>query len=115
MVDLDRLLRAPLPAPTDVERADPWSPDAFMGYLADGVASVAAAAGASRLPPAALGGMLLLELAQLLFSNTDFAKTVTDFADGVRRTAGKAVDDIGTFVGNAVNAVSEFFKNLFGP
>lgn len=114
VVDLDRLLRAPLPAPADVERTDPWSPDAFMGYLADGVAAVAAAAGASRLPPAAAGGMLLLELAQLLFSNTDFAKSVTEFANGVRRTVDRVIDDIGTFVTNAANAVSQFFKDLFG-
>lgn len=115
VVDLDRLLREPLPAIADVERAELWSPDGFMGFLADGVAAVAGMAGASRLPPGAAGSMLLLELAQLLFSNTDFAKTVTDFANGVQRTVDRVVQDIGTFISNAANAVSNFFKNLFGP
>lgn len=115
VLDLDRLLREPLPAPADVERADPWSPDAFLGYLADGVAAAATAAGASRLPPGAAGIMVLLELAQLLFSNTEFGKDVRDFSNNVQRTAEAVVDDIGRFLKDAANEVSQFFKNIFGP
>lgn len=113
VVDLDRLLRTPLPLPKDVELTAPWSPDAFMGYLADGVTTVAGLAGLSRLPPSVVSNMLLLEVAQLVFSNTDFAKTVTNFANGVQQTAAKVVQDIGTFVNNAVKAVSQFLKDLF--
>lgn len=113
VLDLNALLRAPLPAPGQVVRQEPWSPDAYLGYLSEGIEKAVAASGATALPPPLLMPLHLLELAQLAFAATPLGQALTDLAQGATQALANAVDELAAYIQQAARAVSEFLRGLF--